>query len=72
MATFAEVAKKINKEYGNNNIIRKSDIIPAYRRLASGAVGMDYVLYGGIPYGRVCVYSGKQHSGKRTYLHFLW
>ena len=66
MATFAEVAKKINKEYGNNNIIRKSDIIPAYRRLASGALGMDYVLYGGIPYGRVCVYSGKQHSGKTT------
>lgn len=66
MATFAEIAKKINKEYGNNNIIRKSDIIPAYRRLASGALGMDYVLYGGIPYGRVCVYSGKQHSGKTT------
>lgn len=66
MATFAELAKKINKEYGNDHIIRKSDIIPAYRRLASGALGMDYVLYGGIPYGRVCVYSGKQHSGKTT------
>lgn len=64
--SIADLAKKINKEYGNDNIIRKSDIIPAYRRLASGALGMDYVLFGGLPYGRVCVYSGKQHSGKST------
>ena len=27
---------------------------------------MDYPLYGGLPYGRICVYSGKQHSGKTT------
>ena len=66
MASIAELAKKINKEYECDSVLRKSDIIPAYRRLASGAVGMDYVLYGGIPYGRVCVYSGKQHSGKTT------
>lgn len=64
MPSILELSKKINKEYDNNNLIRKSDVIPAYRRLASGALGMDYVLFGGLPYGRVCVYSGKQHSGK--------
>lgn len=62
--SIADIAKKINKEYNNSNILRKSDIIPSYRRLASGALGMDYVLFGGLPYGRICVYSGKQHSGK--------
>lgn len=64
--SIKDLAKKINKEYGNDNVIRRSDIIPAYRRLRSGALGMDYPLYGGLPYGRICVYSGKQHSGKST------
>lgn len=64
--SIADLAKKINKEYGNDKILRKSDVIPTYRRLASGALGMDYVLFGGLPYGRICVYSGKHHSGKST------
>lgn len=62
--SIADIAKKINKEYENDSVLRKSDIIPAYKRLASGALGMDYVLFGGLPYGRICVYSGQQHSGK--------
>lgn len=66
MPSLLEVAKSINKAYKNDNIIRKSDIIPSYKRLACGALGMDYPLFGGLPYGRVCVYSGKQHSGKTT------
>lgn len=64
--SLIDLAKKTNKEYENDNVIRRSDIIPAYRRLRSGALGMDYPLYGGLPYGRICVYSGKQHSGKST------
>lgn len=64
MVSILDLAKKINKEYKNDNIIRKSDVIPSYKRLASGALGMDYPLFGGLPYGRICVYSGKQHSGK--------
>ena len=27
---------------------------------------MDYPLFGGLPYGRIVVFSGKQHSGKTT------
>lgn len=64
MASLLEIAKKINKDYNNDNIIRRSDVIPSYRRLASGAFAMDYPLYGGLPLGRICVYSGKFHSGK--------
>lgn len=64
--SIAEIAKQLNKEYENNNLIIRSDIIPAYKRLASGMMGMDYPLYGGLPYGRLMVYAGLEHSGKTT------
>ena len=64
--TMADFAKKFNKEYNNENFIIKSDIVPVYKRLASGMMGMDYPLYGGLPYGRMMVYAGLEHSGKTT------
>ena len=66
MASIKELAQKFNKEYKDNNLAIISDIKPEYKRLASGAFGMDYVLFGGLPYGRLCVYSGLPHSGKTT------
>ena len=66
MATLAENAKRLNKEFKNEKLIIKSDIVPHYERLACGALGMDYPLFGGLPLGRICVYSGLQHSGKTT------
>lgn len=62
--TFIEFAKKLNKEYKNENLLRRSDIVPQYKRLRSGALGLDYVLYGGLPYGRISQASGMFHSGK--------
>ena len=64
--SLADIAKKINKEYANNNLIIKSDVVPAYKRLSSGMMGSDYPLYGGLPYGRLAVYAGLEHSGKTT------
>ena len=64
--TMADFAKKINKEYSNNNLVIKSDVVPVYKRLSSGMMGMDYPLYGGLPYGRMMVYAGLEHSGKTT------
>ena len=64
--TMADFAKKINKEYSNNNLVIKSDVVPVYKRLSSGMMGMDYPLYGGLPYGRLMVYAGLEHSGKTT------
>ena len=64
--SLSDIAKKLNKEYNNNNLIIKSNIVPSYKRLASGMVGMDYPLYGGLPYGRLMVYAGLEHSGKTT------
>ena len=64
--TMADFAKKLNKEYNNNNLIIKSDVVPVYKRLSSGMMGMDYPLYGGVPYGRLMVFAGLEHSGKTT------
>lgn len=64
--TMADFAKKLNREYNNNNLIIKSDVVPEYRRLSSGMMGMDYPLYGGVPYGRLMVFAGLEHSGKTT------
>ena len=64
--TMADFARKMNKEYNNNNLVIKSDVVPVYKRLSSGMMGMDYPLYGGLPYGRMMVYAGLEHSGKTT------
>ena len=66
MPTVLELAAKLNKDFKSDRFMRKSDIIPAYRRLKSKAFGMSYPLYGGLPYGRITVFSGKPHSGKTT------
>ena len=64
MASILDYAKKLNKEYQNNNLMIRSDVVPQYRRLNSGLFGMTYGLGGGLPYGRLVVYSGLEHSGK--------
>lgn len=66
MASIADIAKKLNKEYKMDDLCIKSKIKPQYERLTCGALGMDYPLFGGLPLGRICVYSGLQHSGKTT------
>lgn len=64
--SMADFAKKLNREYDNSNLMITSNIIPAYRRLDSGLFGMTYGLGGGLPYGRLAVYAGLEHSGKTT------
>lgn len=64
--SVADIAKKLNKEYDNKNLVTMSTIVPSYRRLSTGMMGFDYPLYGGIPYGRIMVFAGQEHSGKST------
>ena len=71
MAKLSDLAKKLSKEYNNDNLIIKANVVPAYKRLASGMMGMDYPLYGGLPYGRLMVYAGLEHSGKAQPLDSL-
>lgn len=66
MASVLEIAKKLNKEYKMEKLAVVADIKPTYERLSTGALGLDYPLFGGLPLGRICVFSGLQHSGKST------
>lgn len=66
MATLAELAKKFKKEFKDDNLMIMSDIRPDYIRMPTNALGLDYVLAGGIPLGRILEFSGLQHSGKTT------
>lgn len=62
--SIQDIAKRLNKEYSNNNLITKANVVPYYTRLASGLMGFDYALWGGLTTGRVHVFSGLEHSGK--------
>lgn len=66
MATIAEIAKKLNKEFQDDTLAIKADITPNYERLHTGAFGLDYPLYGGIVKGRIITFAGREHSGKTT------
>ena len=61
-----DVVKKFKKEYKDENLFTTATDTPTYERMPCGALGMDYPLYGGLPLGRICVYSGLMHSGKTT------
>ena len=66
MASLLDIAKKINKEYTDDNLAIISDIKPDYKRLATNAFGLDYILGGGPVLGRIIELSGVEHSGKTT------
>ena len=66
MSTIAEIAKKLNKEFGDNTLAIKADITPNYERMSTGAFGLDYPLFGGLVYGRITTFAGLFHSGKTT------
>lgn len=64
MASILELAKKFNKEFKDDNLMITSDIKPTYDRLPTNALGLDYILGGGIVLGRLYEFSGLFHSGK--------
>ena len=66
MASVKDTIEKLKKEYKDPKLFTKASVNVDYEKLACGAFGMDYPLFGGLPYGRICVYSGLQHSGKTT------
>ncbi len=66
MASVLEIAKKLNKEFKDDKLAIKADITPNYERMATGAFGFDYPLYGGLPLGRICTFAGLFHSGKTS------
>ena len=66
MSSVLEKMSKVNREYQNKSLAIMADITPSYRRLPVNDLGFDFPLFGGLPYGRLCVFAGKEHSGKTT------
>lgn len=64
MASILEIAKKLNREFKEDNLAVKADVKPDYQRMHTGAFGWDYPLWGGVPYGRIVTLAGLFHSGK--------
>ena len=60
------VAKKLNKEFKNDNLGVMANVVPHYERLTTGALGFDYPTGGGLPLGRIVTFAGLEHSGKTT------
>lgn len=66
MSSVLEKMSKVNREYQNKSLAIMADVIPSYKRLPANDLGFDFPLFGGLPYGRLCVFAGKEHSGKTT------
>lgn len=66
MSSVFEIAKKLNKEFSDNKLAITADVTPHYTKLSTGALGMDYPLFGGLPEGRIITFAGLFHSGKTT------
>lgn len=66
MASILEIAKQLNKDYSDKNLAIIANTKPNYTRMPTNALGLDYILGGGIPLGRVIQFSGLYHSGKTT------
>ncbi len=64
--SILDVAKKLNKEFSDDTLAIKADITPTYERMPTGAFGLDYPLYGGLVYGRITTFAGREHSGKTS------
>lgn len=66
MSSIREISKKLNREFKSTTLAINADLIPEYKRLPLKDLGFQYPLYGGLPYGRVVTFAGKEHSGKTT------
>ena len=64
MASVLELAKKLNREFKDDKLATMANVTPTYERMSTGAFGLDYPLYGGLPLGRICTFAGLFHSGK--------
>lgn len=64
MSSILEIAKKLNKQFNDNNLAIKADVKPEYERMPTGALGFDYPTFGGAVYGRIITLAGLYHSGK--------
>lgn len=65
-SSILDIAKQLNKSFEDDTLAIKADITPVYKRMPTGAFGLDYPLYGGLVYGRIVTFAGREHSGKTS------
>lgn len=71
-AKLDEVLKKLQKKYGSESVMELGSNEIAMNRISTGGFGLDYVLGGGFPTGRIIEIFGKQSSGKSVLsLYFI-
>ena len=66
MSSIKDIVKKLNKEFDDDTLAINASASPNYSRLSTGALGLDYPLYGGLVYGRIHTFAGLFHSGKTS------
>jgi recombination protein RecA len=59
------VLKQIDKKYGKGTVIRGSQY-PSLERFSSGIFAIDAEIGGGIPRGRILIFTGNESTGKTT------
>lgn len=65
MGTLEDILKDINKKYGTGTV-RPANEYPLLTRIPSGIFSLDAEIGGGIPKGRVCIFTGWESTGKTT------
>lgn len=71
-AKLDEVMKKLNKTYGAESVLELGDADNInIEWVPTGSFGLDYVLGGGFPKGRIVEISGAQSSGKSVMALFF-
>lgn len=66
MAIVEQIAKKLNKEFSNDNLALMANVAPVYKKMPLRDLGFDYPLQGGIPLGAMIMIGGPFASGKTT------
>lgn len=59
------VLKQIDKKYGKGTVIRGSEY-PPIPRISSGVFALDAETGGGLPKGRILIFTGNESTGKST------
>lgn len=64
--SLSDIAKDINKNHGENALIKLDEIEFDAPRIPTGILAVDSILGGGLPKGKIAVISGREGSGKSS------
>ena len=65
MASLEEVMRDVNKKF-KSNIVNKGSVYSEVERISFSSPRLNYMLYGGLPTGRIVEFMGAEGGGKTT------